>query len=159
MGGDLGIVAALYASGRMHALCSAKVALIRRFVIDAPLSNGEALGYVAAIGRVTRPALTAFDYAVTGFLGPAWKNPAWSVFVEETSFGEHISQDARRFLEIYEYAFVDPDRIGRLGPWSNRFLFVLVPGLFIFFATAAVWLFTHGLGRRLAAGETGASTQ
>ncbi|MBB4373456.1 hypothetical protein GGD63_006279 [Bradyrhizobium sp. cir1] len=80
----------------------------------------------------------------------------WWVFVEETSFGEHLSQDARWLLEIYQELFEGDEAFER---WGRGFIFVVFPGILLMAGTELVWVLKYGLGGRLAPGQVGASTQ
>jgi hypothetical protein len=101
--------------------------------------------------------LSGIDYLIgpTGRDRLRKKMGDWWVFVEETSFGEHLSQDARVLLEIYEELFEDRERFER---WRARIFCVVFPGVIIMAGTEFVWFLKYGLGRPLAPGQVGAST-
>jgi hypothetical protein len=80
----------------------------------------------------------------------------WWVFIEEMTFGEHISRDATVALDVYQNLFDSNDIL-----WDTRFKGVVFVSFFpslLFLGVGTIWwMYKYGLGRPLAPGEVGAS--
>jgi hypothetical protein len=106
--------------------------------------------------------IAAILSAVDWLIGPSGREKVqkrvgdWWVLIEETAFGDNIAEYARRFLMIYRHVFECEDRFDW---WMRRLIWSFTPGSIALGIATALWVYTHGLGRRLVSGETGASPQ